>query len=501
MCSSNNRSQRWATLSIVFSVFSLFSVVSQAETVKVLSEAAQSVGGAPDDAVGDRPVVVVCVGLNAKATGQDDPATPPTQQEIEQNLTPDEADLLRRCADVIQAGGLGIQAQEATPEDNAEAEIALRQIAPDEIAAQGTTSVRAVNSQQSNVASRIAALQSGLRGFSVRRLSLRSADSRLAGNDLQQLAGGAAGDDAAPTRLGVFLSGDLSTGDKDETSRAAGFDFDTQSFTVGVDYFLDANAFVGVALGVNKINMDIDNNGGGLDTDNLSLSLYGSVFRKNNFYVNGFFDFSSSDFESRRNMNYTLDETTGGCCVVTEAGRVTVKQTAIGKTDGKLSTASLNMGYERNKGALSYGPTLDLTYSSLTIDQFSEEMSDPASTGRGLALTYLEQDVDSLRSVLGFKVNHVRSMSWGVLSKQLRAGWHHEFKDDARAIRSFYKFDPGQTVMSLTADKPDADFYSLAFDLSAGFAGGRSAFISYATLLGLDNVSVNQLSAGVRFEF
>ena len=63
---------------------------------------------------------------------------PPTQQQIEQNLTPDEADLLRRCADVIQAGGLGIQAQEATPEDNAEAAVALRQIAPDEIAAQGT---------------------------------------------------------------------------------------------------------------------------------------------------------------------------------------------------------------------------------------------------------------------------------------------------------------------------------------------------------------------------
>lgn len=501
MCTSKNRPQRWVTLSIVLSVFSLFSLVSQAETVKVLSEAAQSVGGAPDADVGDRPVVVVCVGLNAKATGQDDPGTPPTQQQIEQNLTPEESDLLRRCADVIQAGGLGIQAQEATPEDNAEAAIALRQIAPDEIAAQGTTSVRAVNSQQSNVAARIAALQSGIRGLSVRRLSLHSGDSRLAGGDMQKLVGGDAGNEDAPARLGLFLSGDISTGDKDQTSREAGFDFDTQSFTIGVDYFLNTDAFVGVALGANKINMDIDNNGGGLDTDNLSLSLYGSVFRSNNFYLNGFLDLSSSDFKSRRNMNYTLDETTGGCCVVTEAGRVTVRQTAIGKSDGKQTTASLNMGYDFNKGAFSYGPSLDLTYSSLTIDQFSESMSDPASTGRGLALTYLEQNIDSFRSVLGFKVNHVRSMSWGVLSKQLRADWYHEFKDDARAIRSFYKFDPGQTIMSLTADKPDADFYSLAFDLSAGFASGRSAFISYATLLGLDNVSVNQLSAGVRFEF
>ena len=470
-----------------------------AETVTDLSEAAESVAGTPDSQA--RPVVVVCVGLNNKATGQDDVTVPPTQQQIEQNLTPDEEDLLRRCADVIQAGGLGIQAQEATPEDNAEAATALRQIAPDEIAAQGTVTVNAVNTQQTNVAARIAALQSGLRGFSVRRLSLRMDDSRLAGDDLQRLAGGAAGDPQRNSRLGVFLSGDVGSGDKETTSREAGFDFDNQSLTIGVDYFLDANAFVGVALGINTIDMDIADNGGGLETDNMSLSLYGSLFQKNDFYLNGFFDYTTSDFDSRRNLDYTLDKTTGGCCVVTESGRVTVKQNAIGNTDGREMLASLNMGYERGAGAWSYGPVFDLTYASLKIDGFSESMSNPDAAGRGLALTFLDQTIESFRSVLGVKLNHVSSMNWGVLSKQLRVDWHHEFKNDARVINSFYKFDPGKTVMTLKSDEPDADFYSLALDLSAGLANGRSAFISYSTLIGLDNVTASQISAGLRLEF
>lgn len=479
------------------------STVLQGATVTELTEAAQSVGGKPgaDVPPDKRPVVLVCVGLNNKATGQDDPGAPPTQQQIEANLTADESDLLRRCADVIQAGGLGIQAQEATPEDNLEASVALQQIAPDEIAAQGTTSVSVANSQQSNVAARIVALQSGIRGLSLRRLSLRGSDSMLAGDDLQKLAGGAAGEGDANSRLGLFVSGDVGFGNKDATTRAAGFDFDSQSLTVGVDYFLNTASFVGVALGLNKVNMDIDGNGGGLDTDNVSLSVYGSVFRKNNFYVNGFLDYSSSSYDSTRNLNYTLDKTTGGCCVVTESGRVTVAQAANGSTDGNQTTLSLNMGHDWNKGALTYGPSLDLTYTSLTIDSFSETMSNPAAVGRGLALTFMKQDIDSFRSVLGFKVNRASSQSWGIFSQQLRVNWHHEFKDDARSIQSFYKFDPAKTLMTLKADDTDPDFYSVAVDLSAGLSRGRSAFVSYAALLGLDNISANQLNAGMRFEF
>lgn len=474
-----------------------------AATVDNLSEAAESVGGESGGNVdpGTRPVVQVCVGLNAKAAGQatPDPTTPPTNDQIAANLSADENDLLRRCADVIQAGGLGIQADQADATDNAEAAVALRQIAPDEIAAQGTTSVNAVNSQQNNVAARISALQSGLRGLSLGQLSLNVDGSKLAGDQLQKLVGGAAGD--GDRRIGMFISGDIASGEKDTTSREAGFDFDTQMLTVGVDYFLNDSSFVGLALGVSQIEMDLDDAGGGLDTDSVGISLYGSVFRKNNFYINGFFDYTSSDHDSQRNMNYTLDETQGGCCVVTETGRVTVLQSANGSTEGDQTTLSINMGFDYNKGALSYGPTLDLTYSSLTIDGFSESMSNPEAVGRGLALTYKDQDIDSVRSILGFHVSHASSQNWGIFSKQLRLGWHHEFEDDEREIRSFYSFDPAQTEMILKADAPDTDFYSVSIDLSAGFANGRSAFISYSTLAGLDDVSLNQISAGLRLEF
>jgi uncharacterized protein with beta-barrel porin domain len=483
------------------STLMIFSAETLAGTVTELSEAEQSVGGPPGAAPpAVRPVVKVCVGLNTQATGNTDPSVPPTQQQIAANLSADEADLLRRCADVIEAGGLGIQAQEATPESNDEARVALRQIAPDEIAAQGTTAVRAVNSQQNNVAARIIALQSGLRGVGLKRLSLNVDGSMLTGNQLQQLLGGAAGE--GDSRLGAFVSGDLGFGDKKTSSREAGFDYDSRMLTAGVDYFLSGTSFIGVALGLNKVDMDVTNNGGTLESSNVSISIYGSAFRKNQFYINGFLDYSRSDHDTERNLNYTLDETSGGCCSVGLTGnRVTILQSAKGSTEGSQLTASVNMGYDLSKGAVTYGPTLDISWSSLEIDPFSESMSNPTAEGRGLALTFNKQTIDSLRSSLGFQANHTSSKSWGVFSKQFRASWHHEFEDSAHTIKSFYSFDPAKTLMTLQADRPDTDFYSLALDLTAGLSGGRSYFISYSTLVGLKDITANQFSAGLRYEF
>ncbi len=446
-------------------------------------------------------IVDVCVGLNAKATGNNDINIPPTDAQVA-TLTSNEQDLLRRCADAIEAGGLGIKADRATAKTNAEAKIALSQIAPDEIAAQGTTSVRAVNVQQDNIAARISALQSGFRGVSVGQLSLNLDGRQFTGNDLLSMSGGSAGESGGRARLGAFINGQFNFGDKEATGREAGFDFDGGGLTVGLDYFISGRAFVGAAVGVNTTSIDIDHHGGGLDTDTVSLSLYGSFFQSDKFHINGLLEYANDDHSTRRNLDYTLNETSGGCCEVGLTGdTVRVNQAALGSADGDQFTVAVNLGYSLGQGGFSYGPLLDLSYTKVNIDAFDERMSNPEAVGRGLALHIASQEITSTKSELGFAVDHTGSQTWGVLTQQLRLSWLHEFDDDNRLIEAHYLYDPAKVPLNLNTDDIDSDYFSVNLGLSAGLSRGRSAYFSYGTLIGLEDITYHGLNAGYRMEF
>ncbi len=449
-------------------------------------------------------IVPVCVGLNTKASGNDDISVRPTTAQIA-SLSPQEQDLLRRCADAIEAGGLGLpdNAARATDETNEAAKTALAQIAPDEISAQGTTSVRAVNVQQDNVAARISALQAGFRGLDLGHLALNLDGVKLSGREFLNLTGGAAGDESRHSGLGMFLNGRFNLGDKDATGREAGFDFNGTGVTLGMDQFIARNAFIGAALGYNRTAIDVENNGGALDTDSVSFSLYGSYFRSDQFYLNGFLEYAKDDHNTRRNLNYTLNETSGGCCDVdvVENKTVTVDQAAIGDSDGNQLTVAMDIGYEIPKGATTITPTAAIAYTRVNIDAFDEHMSRPNDIGQGLALHIGDQEITSTKSELGVHLNHASSREWGVFTQQLKVSWLHEFENDGRIINAHYLFDPNQVSMDLKTEDADADYFAVNLGISAGMAKGKSAYLSYNSLLGLDGITFHGINVGYRMEF
>ena len=447
-------------------------------------------------------IVPVCVGLNTKASGNDDPAVAPTATQIA-SLSSQEQDLLRRCADAIEAGGLGINPDRATAETNEAAKAALKQIAPDEISAQGTTSVRAVNVQQDNIAARISALQAGFRGLGLSNLSLNLDGVKLTGREFLELTGGAAGDESNHSSVGMFLNGNFSLGDKEATGREAGFDFDGAGITLGVDKFVSNNAFVGAAFGFNNTTIDIENNGGGLDTDSVSLSLYSSYFKTDQFYINGFLEYAQDDHSTRRNLSYALNETSGGCCNVDvdESSTVIVDQAAIGTSDGDQLTIAADIGYEIPKGSVAITPTAAIAHTRVNIDAFNEHMSRPNDIGQGLALHIGDQEITSTKSEVGVHLSHANSREWGVITQQLKVSWLHEFEDDGRIINAHYLFDPDKVAMDLKTEEVDADYFAVNLGISAGMAKGKSAYLSYSSLLGLDDITFHGINLGYRMEF
>jgi outer membrane autotransporter protein len=331
------------------------------------------------------------------------------------------------------------------------------------------------NAQLKNIGARLAALRGGI------------GRANLAGLDYGSALGGAASADSGFSRLGFFVNGDLQFGDKDATARESGFDFDSRGITAGLDYRLSDRSVVGAAFGFNNADADIDNNGGNLDADGYSLSLYGSFYPTDTTYVDVSLTRGWNEFEQRRN-------------IVFNAG-TPVSQVASSNPDGDYWTGSIGAGMQFNHQAWTYGPHARFEVTRADVDGFSETMSNPAAAGNGLGLRINDQSFRSTTLALGGSVSYAMSTGWGVLLPMADVEYVHEFSNDGDSITGTFVNDPTATAFNLRLDDGDSSYFRVGFGASAQFAQGRSAFVYYQGLLGYDDLSSHSISAGLRLEF
>jgi outer membrane autotransporter protein len=142
-------------------------------------------------------------------------------------------------------------------------------------------------------------------------------------------------------------------------------------------------------------------------------------------------------------------------------------------------------------------PFAQVSYTRLEIDSYSERGAG------GLNLNIDNQDVESLESILGARLAYVWSQPFGVLMPQFRAEWHHEFKENSRAIKTSFVNDINNTqnILNVRNDKPDRDFAIIGIGLSGVFQGGLQIFAAFETLLAQEDTSSHKFTAGLRLPF
>ena len=359
------------------------------------------------------------------------------------------ADLQARCNEAVGST------------DSAAVGDALLKWAPEEVASQGTMNVDIGSAQLGNVLARVVAVRAA--------------------------AGGGASADSPFSRLGFFVNGDIGFGDKDATALENGFDYDTRAITLGVDYRLTDNAFIGAAVGYNDSEADLDGGAGDLETDGYSFSVFGSFYPSASVYIDAAVVYGETDFDQTRNISYSLG--------------TPVNQVASASPDGDYLTGSIGAGYLMNNGGWTYGPHARLSATRADVDGFTETMSNPGGPGSGLALTIGKQDFRSTTLALGGSVSYAMSTSWGVLLPTASAEYVHEFSNDGDSITGTFRDDPTATAFNLALDDGDSNYVRLGVGASAQFSQGRSAFIHYQTLLGYEDLTSHTVSAGLRFEF
>ncbi|MCM8857788.1 MAG: autotransporter domain-containing protein [Candidatus Thiodiazotropha sp.] len=357
--------------------------------------------------------------------------------------------------------------------------LAFSEIAPNDLAAQGSGSVEIATTQITNIRMRLAALRNGTTGLAMSDLSLGVRGQSIPMGTLtdavinERRGGGASADETG--RFGVFVNGRINFGDKDATANESGFDFDTQGITIGVDYRLNDRLILGGALGFASTDSDFDNSGGELDNEARTVSFYGNFNPSERTYVDWIATVGQHDFEAVRNLLMLSTRTEGD-------------------TDGDEIALSLSGGTNFSRGSLLLDAYGRLEYIEVDIDGYQE------SGGGGLALLFEDQTVESLTTALGARLSNAYSMSWGVLTPSVYLEWEHEFEDDERLITAAFAEDPTASF-SVVTDRADEDYFNYGFGLAAMLPRGKSFFLNYESVTGRDGIDNTTIDLGLRFEF
>ncbi|MES9850197.1 MAG: autotransporter domain-containing protein [Candidatus Thiodiazotropha sp. L084R] len=372
---------------------------------------------------------------------------------------------------------------------------ALRQVTPESATKANRSSRQGGEAQIRNLGSRIAALRAGARGLSFRGLDLLIDDQNLSIDTIAQAykgrrGAGASGDNPLmESRLGVFITGDISTGSRDETDLEAGLDFDTYGITMGVDYRITNNFILGGAVGYVDTNTELEDDVAEIDTQGYSLNLYGTYYAEQNYFVDFSLGYGANNFDQSRSIIYQLD------------GLADVNQNLSADYDGDMVSFFIGSGYDFNRAGWTFGPRADLEYIKSDVDGFTEETSDPTADGGGWATRVGDTDQTWLTLKLGGRVSYTQGTDWGVLIPYARLDWLHEFEDDSQVISAHFVGDPNGQAIQIETDDPDRDYLRLRIGTSAQFKNGMVGFIDYGTILAHSDWTSHTISVGFRTEF
>ena len=258
---------------------------------------------------------------------------------------------------------------------------------------------------------------------------LSSAQAKL--NPLQKL------DQILPNDWEVWSEGSISFGKIGESSLSSAQDIDSLGITVGVDTKMDDDKILGVALRVGSTDVDVGTFGSKVDTNALSLSLYGINSLENSNFLKHVFGVSYLDSDIVRKYEGNTDINTGD-------------------REGKQVFGSLNFGREYENGDLIITPTGRIDGSYTALNGYTE-------SGSAAALSYNDQDIKSLMASLGVLIDQDVDLENSTVRSRINLEYGKEFASSSKVVTSYVS---NSESFEYQADNKNRDIYTagLGFD-------------------------------------
>ena len=257
---------------------------------------------------------------------------------------------------------------------------------------------------------------------------LSSAQAKL--NPLQKL------DQILPNDWEVWSEGSISFGKIGESSLSSAQDIDSLGITVGVDTKMDDDQILGVALRVGSTDVDVGTFGSKVDTNALSLSLYGINSLENSNFLKHVFGVSYLDSDIVRKYEGNTDINTGD-------------------REGKQVFGSLNFGREYENGDLIITPTGRIDGSYTALNGYTE-------SGSAAALSYNDQDIKSLMASLGVLIDQDVDLENSIVRSRINLEYGKEFASSSKVVTSYVS---NSESFEYQADNKNRDIYTAGLGL------------------------------------
>jgi len=223
-------------------------------------------------------------------------------------------------------------------------------------------------------------------------------------NPLQKL------DQILPNDWAAWSEGSVSFGKIGDNPLSSAQDMTSLGISVGADKKTDNDKVLGVALRVGNTDVDVGTYGSKVDTNALSLSVYGSnSFDDRNFleHVIGA-SYLDSDI-TRKNQGNTNTQT--------------------GDREGKQVFGSLNFGREYEDGDVIITPTGRIDGSYTALDSYTESGNE--------AIRYNDQDIKSLMASLGVLIDQDADWENSNVRSRINLEYGKEFASNSKVVTSY----------------------------------------------------------------
>ena len=256
---------------------------------------------------------------------------------------------------------------------------------------------------------------------------LNSAQAKL--NLIQKL------DQILPDDWEVWSEGSISFGKIGESSLSSKQDLDSLGITVGVDTKMDDDRISGVALRVGSTDVDVGTFGSAVDTNALSLSVYGINSLVNRNYLKHVFGVSYLDSDIVRK-----DEK---------------KPKNTGERKGQQVFGSLDFGREYEDGDEIITPIGRIDGSYTMLNSYTEDGE--------AALSYNDQNIKSLMASLGVLIDGDVDLENSNVRSRINLEYGKELGSNSKVVTSYVS---DSESFEYQADKKNKDIYTagLGFD-------------------------------------
>jgi len=254
---------------------------------------------------------------------------------------------------------------------------------------------------------------------------LSSAPAKL--NPLQQIL---------PNDWAAWSEGSVSFGKIGDNPLSSAQDMTSLGISVGADKKTDNDKVLGVALRVGNTDVDVGTFGSAVDTNALSLSVYGSNSLDDREFLEHVFGVSYLDSDiTRKNQGNTNTQT--------------------GDREGKQVFGSLNFGREYEDGDVIITPTGRIDGSYTALDSYTENGNE--------AISYNKQDIKSLMASLGVLIDQDADLENSNVRSRINLEYGKEFGSSSKVVTSYVSDNEN---FEYQADKKNKDIYTvgLGFD-------------------------------------